>query len=188
MPQSHQTEATVLFVDDETIMVEAYVHSLDDSYSGIPATSGQEALDSIDETVDVVFLDRRMPNMSGDEVLNTLRDRGYEIPVAMMTAVDPDTDIVDMQFDDYVTKPIDKSLLNSTIETLQTVGELDSTVRELYGLASKRTALETTGVHNNQDEDEYDELVERMEALKTETDQQLDEYLDMFPGTEEWFE
>jgi len=59
----------------------------------------------IDETVDVVLLDRMMPGMSGQEVLAAIRERGLDCRVAMVTAVDADFDVIEMGFDEYLGKP-----------------------------------------------------------------------------------
>jgi CheY-like chemotaxis protein len=40
-----------------------------EEYEVRTATGGPEALDLVDEEVDVALLDRRMPRMSGDELL-----------------------------------------------------------------------------------------------------------------------
>ena len=101
-------DATVLAVDDEPDLAELYRVYLDPAYDVRIATGGEEALDAMDETVDVVLLDRRMPDMSGHEVLDAIRGEGYDARVAMLTAVEPDVDIVEMPFDDYKTKPVTK--------------------------------------------------------------------------------
>ncbi|MFB6176845.1 MAG: response regulator transcription factor, partial [Halobaculum sp.] len=92
---------TVLVVDDEQQVADAYALRLQMEYDDVrKAYGGQEALDTVDETVDVVLLDRRMPDYSGGEVLEKMRERGLDCSVIMVTAVDPDFDIVSMPFDD----------------------------------------------------------------------------------------
>ena len=76
------------------------------------AYGGEEALEKADEDVDLVFLDRQMPDMSGDDVLERVRERGLDCRVVMVTAVDPDFDIVEMPFDDYLTKPVMRDDVN----------------------------------------------------------------------------
>ncbi|MFB6105679.1 MAG: response regulator, partial [Halobacteriaceae archaeon] len=61
---------TVVVVDDEEGIAEAYSYWLSDEYDVRTAQSGAGALETIDEDVDVVLLDRRMPDRSGDEVLD----------------------------------------------------------------------------------------------------------------------
>lgn len=43
-----------------------------------------------------------MPGMSGQEVLEAIRDRGYGCMVAMLTVVEPDIDIIKIGFDKYL--------------------------------------------------------------------------------------
>ncbi|SFF90184.1 Response regulator receiver domain-containing protein [Halopelagius inordinatus] len=111
---------TVLVVEDEEAVVEAYAMWLSDVADVRTATGGREALQLVDGDVDAVLLDRRMPDLSGDETLAEIRERGFDCRVAMVTAVDPavDVDGVNASFDTYLTKPVTKE------EIVDAVGEL----------------------------------------------------------------
>ncbi len=163
--------ATVLAVDDESDLAELYRTYLASSYDVRVTTSAEEALERMDETVDVVLLDRRMPERSGDEMLNALRERGYDARVAMITAVEPDADIVDMPFDDYRTKPVSKEDLVALVEALLRRAEYDERSREFFALASKKAALEAAG---NAGTEEYEELREELRVVRMEVDDTLD--------------
>ncbi|TKX73859.1 response regulator [Halorubrum sp. GN11_10-6_MGM] len=165
------SEATVLAVDDEPDLAELYRVYLDPSYDVRIATGGEAALDAMDESVDVVLLDRRMPDMSGHEVLDAIRGEGYDARVAMLTAVEPDVDIVEMPFDDYKTKPVTKEDLLTLVEVLLHRAAFDERSQEFFALASKKAALEAAGTTNTE---EYEELIERMEAVRVEVDDTLD--------------
>jgi len=154
---------TVLIVEDQRGLAEAYQTVVATAYETRLATSGPDALDVIDESVDVVLLDRRMPGMSGDEVLVEFDDRGYTAMVAMITAVEPAVDIVELPFDEYVTKPIDNDELLALIDTLLRRREYDDKLREFCSLAAKKSALET--VHK-EGTPEYDQLVGRLRTLR----------------------
>ena len=164
-------DATVLAVDDEPDLAELYRVYLDPEYDVRIATGGEEAIDAMDETVDVVLLDRRMPDMSGHEVLNAIRGDGYDARVAMLTAVEPDVDIVEMPFDDYKTKPVTKEDLVTLVEVLLHRAAFDERSQEFFALASKKAALEAAGTTNSE---EYEELIERMESVRLEVDDTLD--------------
>ncbi|SNR43033.1 HalX domain-containing protein [Halorubrum ezzemoulense] len=164
-------DATVLAVDDEPDLAELYRVYLDPSYDVRIATGGEEALDVMDDAVDVVLLDRRMPDMSGHEVLDAIRDEGYDARVAMLTAVEPDVDIVEMPFDDYKTKPVTKEDLVTLVEVLLHRAAFDERSQEFFALASKKAALEAAGTTNS---DEYEELLDRMESVRVEVDDTLD--------------
>jgi len=162
---------TVLAVDDEPDLAELYQVYLNDRYRVRVATDGEEALSMMDETVDVVLLDRRMPDMSGHEVLKAIRDDGYDARVAMLTAVEPDVDIVDMPFDDYKTKPVTREGLVTLVEVLLYRAAFDERSQQFFALASKKAALEATGATDNE---EYAELLNRIEAVRAEVDETLD--------------
>ena len=60
------------------------------------------------ESFDVVILDMRLPGKSGLDVLQSLRARGFETPVLVLTAqdaVDAKVRTFRAGADDYVTKP-----------------------------------------------------------------------------------
>lgn len=171
-PSGGGEEATVLVVDDERDLADLYGAWLSETYDVRTANGGEEALDVVDEEVDVMLLDRRMPDMSGDEVLAELRTVEASPRVAMLTAVEPETDIVDMAFDDYVTKPVDRSDLFGLIEVLLARDEYDDHSQEFFRLASKKAALEVAG---NDEGEEYRQLVDRLEEARDRVDHTLDD-------------
>lgn len=173
-----EDEPTVLLVDDEPELLDVYELWLADRCAVRTAGSGGAALAAIDEAVDVVFLDRRMPEMTGDEVLEELRERGHDPPVAMLTAVDPDADIVEMPFDDYLTKPVSKAELGATIDVLLQRAAYDERSRELFALASKRAALEASPDVDHTESEKYHDLSERVESVREELDDQLAELVE----------
>jgi DNA-binding response OmpR family regulator len=172
MADAGKEEATVLVVDDEPGLVDLYVAFLEPEYDVRTATSGNEALQTCDEMVDVVLLDRQMPDMSGDEVVAELRQRNFDVRAAMLTAAEPDQDIVEMPFDDYKLKPVERSDLLSLVDILLKRATYNERSQELFSLASKKADLET---NNNDATEEYEQLVERMQELRSELDATVDE-------------
>ena len=70
---------------------------------------------------DVIVLDLRLPGMNGVEVLRTLRDRGIDTPVLVLTAqdaVDSKVQALRTGADDYVTKPFSFEELLARVEAL----------------------------------------------------------------------
>jgi len=64
----------VLIVDDEPDLADLYASWLPEQYAVVTAYDGRGALDALDGSVNVVLLDRRMPGMSGDEVVDVSVD------------------------------------------------------------------------------------------------------------------
>jgi len=180
---------TVLAVDDEERVGQAFDLWLDD-YEVRTATSGSEALELMGEDVEVVLLDRHMPGMNGDEVLGRIREADYYCRVAMVTAVDPDFDIVEMPFDHYLSKPVDESDLRGVVAALVDFNEYDERMQELYAVSQKLATLEAEKNRMNLDGDErYERLRERQQRLQSDLDEMIadmesDEVADLFepPG------
>ena len=168
---------SVLVVEDEADLADLYAAWLGGEYDVQTAYGGHEAIEQLSEDIDVVLLDRRMPGLSGDEVLTAVRDRGIDARVAMVTAVEPDFDIVEMGFDDYLVKPVTRENLMDTVESLLRRSEYDTGVQELYAVASKKAVLESEkGQAALEESEEYAELQARYDELQAELDTQMEEF------------
>jgi DNA-binding response OmpR family regulator len=171
-------DTTVLIVEDDSSVAELYAAWLSAEHDVQSASGGREALKLVDG-VDVVFLDRQMPGMSGDEVLETIEARDLDCQVVMVTAIDPDFDIVDMPFDDYLTKPVGRSDLLEMVETMQARNSCDEQLQEYFSMASKKATLESEkGAAELDANEEYHEVNQRVEALREQAnsdDAELDD-------------
>ena len=167
----------VLVVEDEVDLADLYAAWLGDEYRVRTAYGGTEALETLDELdddVDAILLDRRMPCLSGDEVLSAVRERGIDCRVAMVTAVEPDFDILAMGFDDYLVKPVSSDALRDTVESLLQRSQYDAGVQDLFSLTSKKAMLEAEkSASELAENEEYQELTARIETLREDVDQSL---------------
>ncbi|WP_135304378.1 HalX domain-containing protein [Haloarcula amylovorans] len=171
--------ATVLVVDDERDVAELYTTWLGMRHNVRSANSGERALEAVDESVDVVFLDRQMPGMSGDDVLDGIRERDLDCRVVMVTAVDPGFDIVEMPFDDYLTKPVTRADLHETVEEMLARDTYDDQMQQYFAMASKKATLEAEkNAAELDDHDEYHEVTRRVNSLKQAADQTIGEIQD----------
>ncbi|QSG04990.1 response regulator [Halapricum desulfuricans] len=157
----------VLVVDDEREVADAYALRLRGFCDVETAYSGPEALSVLEqEPIDVVLLDRHMPEMSGDDVLRELDERGYYGRVVMVTAVDPDFDVLELPFDDYLCKPVEREDVRAAIDQQRRVLAYE-TLGEYFGVESKRAVIEAqTNDERRQNHDGYAELVDRSERLR----------------------
>ncbi|WP_458211073.1 response regulator transcription factor [Haladaptatus sp. NG-SE-30] len=161
-------ESTVLIVDDEHAITDLHARWLEDSYDVRTAYSGTEALEEVDGSVDIVLLDRRMPDLSGRDVLDKIRERELDCRVAMVTAVEPDFDILELGFDAYICKPVsDPEELRDIVSSLETRSSYDSQVQKLLALTTKKAALEGRKDPDELAEnDEYAELEAELASLR----------------------
>lgn len=164
-------EATVLVVEDEPDLRETYIAALERECDVRAASDGDEALAAVDDAVDVVFLDRRMPGTSGDEVLSEVRDRGVDCRVVMVTAVEPDTDVLQMEFDEYLVKPVESDDLRSAVERMLARNAMEDRLREMFAVASKLATLESKlEISQQERSDRHQQLLDEFYALREEVD------------------
>ncbi|MDR0320490.1 MAG: response regulator [Treponema sp.] len=79
------------------------------------ATSGRQAIDMVQKKhYDIVFMDHRMPEMSGVETTKLIREMGIDIPIIALTAsavIGAKDMMLDAGMNDYLWKPIVKAKL-----------------------------------------------------------------------------
>ena len=86
----------------------------------ITSVSASDTMMKIDngEKFDLILLDIEMPVKKGDELMKDLRKIGYKLPIVAFTANAISGDrqkYIEMGFDDYLAKPIDKNELEKIL-------------------------------------------------------------------------
>jgi len=171
----------VLVVDDNRAIANTYTAFLSDEYTVRTAYDGKEALDELDPSVDVVLLDRRMPEVSGDKVLEEIESRQLDCRVVMLTAVDPDFDIIDMGFDEYLVKPIERAELNQVVREMLERATYDDDFRRFLALVSKKATLEEEKSSAELEaSDEYSRISDRITQRREQVGIDLAELEDNF--------
>jgi len=166
---------TVLVVEDEEHLAELYTEYLSESYEVRTAYGGVEAMEMLSTDLDVVVIDRRMPVVSGNEVLADIEERGLQCRVAMVTAVDPDFDIIDMGCDDYLVKPVTGDDLVEVVDRLMKVAEYDDRMRDLTAKKLKRNVLQ---VEKSESELASSEEFQRLQSEITDLEDEIDDLVD----------
>jgi DNA-binding response OmpR family regulator len=113
----------VLAVDDEAPILRTIEMSLEvDGCEVVTARSGEDAISILEDgDFNVVLLDVLMPEMSGFDLVEKLREAGHEIPIILITALDKGTDKVrglDLGADDYLVKPFNPDELSARIRAV----------------------------------------------------------------------
>lgn len=139
----------ILVIEDDPTVGQYVKRGLEEHRWAVDlATDGEEGeRRASSEAYDLIVLDMRLPGKSGLDVLRTLRARGFERPVLVLTAQDAvDAKVATLRAgaDDYVTKPFAFEELLARVEALarrprsiasqtSTVGDLviDQTTREV---------------------------------------------------------
>lgn len=106
----------VLVVEDESGLVELFEIWLADQFAVTTATDGESALGELDASIDAIILDWRLPDQSGEAILEEIRSLGIQPAVAVVTGAEPETEGIGDSVDMILKKPIRREEL---IEALQ---------------------------------------------------------------------
>jgi two-component system, cell cycle response regulator CtrA len=127
----------VLLIEDEAVTSRGIDLTLrtEDIYADI-AACGEDGIDFARHfDYDAVILDLDLPDMSGFEVLRTLRRAGIDVPVMILSgsaAIDSKVKALNAGADDYMTKPFSSEEL---------VGRLRALVRRSKGYSDSRISF-----------------------------------------------
>jgi DNA-binding response OmpR family regulator len=100
----------ILIIEDEP----ALVRGLKDAFAskGFDVLTAQDGATGIDlalaKNPDLILLDIMLPRVNGYEICRTVRERGIETPILMLTAKGQEEDIIlglNLGADDYIAKP-----------------------------------------------------------------------------------
>ena len=119
---SNMINKRVLIIDDNKLNLKVAFRLLSKyGIKVIESDSGQNTLDRINngEDFDLLLADEMMPYMSGTEMMKTLKEKGYKVPIIVLTA-DVENNAKEQYlasgFDDYLKKPIEKSELERVLK------------------------------------------------------------------------
>lgn len=119
MPGKQQN--TILIADDDNDIRQILeILFSGEGYNVIAAKDGDEALEKLDDTVDLVILDVDMPGKSGFIISTEIRKKSF-VPILFLTAYSQDSDKTigySAGADDYVTKPFSHSELLLKVKAL----------------------------------------------------------------------
>ena len=133
----------ILIVDDEKLVRWALTQKCAEfGYQTLEAETGPEALQTLqNESIDLVLLDVHLPDMSGIEVLEKLKQAGETRSIIMMTA-DPQLDDVKAALRlgayDFVSKPLNFEELSITLQNALEAGSLRTEVESLRDEVRRR--------------------------------------------------
>lgn len=154
-------EAHILVVDDTEMNILVVTNLL--KKTGIQIDTALNGPDSVklagDKKYDVILMDQRMPGMDGTEAMKQIKELENKLnentPVICLTA-----DVIrgardrylEMGFDDYLTKPVDGTLLENMIcnylpeEKIEVVERVDDISAEAESCSELIKALNEAGV------------------------------------------
>ena len=124
-----KTNTSILVIDDENVVCESFSRILTDKgYNVDTKTRAMEGLDlALSRKYDLVFLDLKMDEMDGIELLTHLREKDPVLPVVIVTgnpSMETAIESIRLRAADYILKPF------TPLEIIETVDKVIST--EIY--------------------------------------------------------
>ena len=112
----------VLIVDDDEAVRRLVEHVLRHSgYEVVLAEDGQQALDRLDASIDVLLCDKNLPLVAGTQVVLEARARFPKMVTVLMTAAPEALALTSLGLDGYLAKPFRSNAL--VVHTLQAAME-----------------------------------------------------------------
>ena len=118
------TVDTILIVEDEAELAKLYCHWLGQRYSVRVAHDTTEALRQFDSNVEIVLLDRTLPDGRGEDLIPAFRRRNSDVLIGWVTSQDPEPGVVEKSFDAYEVKPVREDDILGFVEQLRQQGQL----------------------------------------------------------------
>ena len=112
----------ILVLEDEpSIRSFIMINLKKNNFEIVETASGEEALEKLDETVDIALLDVMLPGISGFEVCKRAREQYPSLGIIMLTAKGQEENKIEgleLGADDYIVKPFSPKELLARINAL----------------------------------------------------------------------
>ncbi|MDX4049315.1 response regulator transcription factor [Aliarcobacter skirrowii] len=150
----------ILIVEDEEDMLELLEYTLQkEGYDTIGFLNVDKNVRKVldEENIDLILMDRNLPNIEGTIFIKELRVSGYSNPVIYITAKDKENDVLEgfeAFADDYITKPFNlkeliarvKAVIKRTSKELEFIKAKDI----VYNFANKKFYIDNKEIELTQ--------------------------------------
>lgn len=107
---------TILIVDDDPDLAALFGRWLADEYDVVIAHGGRDALETMSrEAIDLLVLDRQLPDFPGELVLQRARDRAPGLPIILVNGMAWEPGVSQLDADDNLRKPVDADTLRAAV-------------------------------------------------------------------------
>ena len=134
MPSSPQRLRLLIADDDETVRNLLDYHAQKRGFDPVLAEDGEELMELVDESADVVLLDLKMPRANGFDCLKFLGTKFPDLPAVILSSADEVEDAVTAMKAgavDYLTKPFDLDEVFMVLKQAMEVARLRKENRDL---------------------------------------------------------
>jgi DNA-binding HxlR family transcriptional regulator len=164
---SQRDKNHVLVVEDNEAQAALYGDWLSSEYVVTVANTREELFNSLSDSIDLILLDRKLGRANARELLED--DRIRSKPVILLSAMNAETEIIDMDIENYIVKPSSREELSRKVRQTLKDSEKHGKMKELSVLHAKRNALKDSG-GDLDSRTEYEELEKKIDELRKDID------------------
>lgn len=150
-----RSQPMLLIIDDDPMIHKIMSRILEPIGKVLSAADGHHGIElAIEQTPDLILLDMVMPNLSGQEVIQTLQSHSQtqDIPVIFVTAetnFQVEAHALELGAVDFITKPVNPLVLIARVKTHLRLRHREVELAELYlELDQKNHQLEELSTHD----------------------------------------
>ena len=119
--KTNMNKIKILWADDEIDLLKPHIIFLEQKgYEIVAVTSGNDAIEEAQtQDFNIIFLDEKMPGISGLEALIAIKKFLPDIPIVMVTKTEDEfvmDDAIGSQISDYLIKPVNPKQLWLTVK------------------------------------------------------------------------
>jgi len=116
-------DSTILVVEDEQDILDLIEYTLTKEGHDVISCLDTKLVEQLleEENINLIIMDRNLPNIEGSMFIQSIRDKGYNHPVIYLTAKDKEEDILEgfkRGADDYITKPFNLEVLKARVNAV----------------------------------------------------------------------
>jgi Response regulators consisting of a CheY-like receiver domain and a winged-helix DNA-binding domain len=153
---------------------------LSEDYDARYYMSAEEALSSITNEETITILDRKLPNISGDEVAAQLKTQIDTCLILAVSGVEPSESITELPIDDYLQKPVQRDELLLRLSNLELRLGLPPKEQQYLAVRSKQRALQDAYGRSASSTSAYTALSKEADHISVSDDRKdsLDEFIE----------
>lgn len=157
----------VLIIDDEKPLAELIEAYIPTEWDTTLVHDVESAIKELSPEYDLYFIDRRLSGGDGREILQELDNRGYNCCKFVVSAIEPDLDLLELSFTDYIVKPVEMDDIREMVSRCEQLLAAGEPTRQYYECRAKQALLAgSVPVTTRESSSEYDELKEELQACR----------------------
>ncbi|MFB6185947.1 MAG: response regulator, partial [Halobacteriaceae archaeon] len=166
-------QGSILIVEDEKMVANMERELLPNKYEIRHTVTGDEALSIVsNHNIDLIILDRDLPTKSADDLAAEFKTQMDQCLILIVSGYAPDEDILQLEIDDYIQKPITEEKLSKRVEQLLVRAEFNDDIREYLALKSKQHALVNNQGEHIKTTEAYKKINKKLDNINIPQSQQ----------------